>query len=72
MLFRSDEGDSPHDDEALARFLAELDDPKRQCVVDAYVEGYTHEQIAARLSKPIGTVKSWIRRGLLALKECLS
>jgi RNA polymerase sigma factor (sigma-70 family) len=67
-----DEGDSPHDDEALARCLAELDDPKRQCVVDAYVEGYTHEQIAARLSKPIGTVKSWIRRGLLALKECLS
>lgn len=64
--------ESTHDDEALARCLSELDDPKRQCVIDAYVEGYTHEQIAARLSKPIGTVKSWIRRGLLALKECLS
>lgn len=66
------DGDDRHDQEALARCLAELDDPKRQCVVDAYVEGYTHEQIARRLSKPIGTVKSWIRRGLLALKECLS
>lgn len=62
----------PHDEEALAHCLAQLDDPKRQCVVDAYVEGYTHEQIAQRLSKPVGTVKSWIRRGLLALKECLS
>ena len=62
----------PHDEEALAHCLAQLDDPKRQCVIDAYVEGYTHEQIAQRLSKPVGTVKSWIRRGLLALKECLS
>lgn len=62
----------PHDEEALAHCLAQLDDPKRQCVVDAYVEGYTHEQIAQKLSKPVGTVKSWIRRGLLALKECLS
>lgn len=62
----------PHDEEALAHCLAQLDDPKRQCVIDAYVEGYTHEQIAQKLSKPVGTVKSWIRRGLLALKECLS
>jgi len=62
----------PHDEEALAHCLAQLDDPKRQCVVDAFVEGYTHEQIAQKLSKPVGTVKSWIRRGLLALKECLS
>lgn len=62
----------PHDEEALAHCLAQLDDPKRQCVIDAYVEGYTHAQIAQRLNKPVGTVKSWIRRGLLALKECLS
>jgi len=64
--------DLTHDEEALAHCLAQLDDPKRQCVIDAYVEGYTHDQIAERMSKPVGTVKSWIRRGLLALKECLS
>lgn len=62
----------PHDEAALAHCLAQLDDPKRQCVIDAYVEGYTHDQIAQRMRKPVGTVKSWIRRGLLALKECLS
>jgi RNA polymerase sigma-70 factor (ECF subfamily) len=64
--------DAQHDEEALSRCLAQLDDSKRQCVMDAYVEGYTHEQIAHKLDKPVGTVKSWIRRGLLALKECLS
>jgi len=64
--------DLPHDEAALAHCLALLDDPKRQCVIDAFVEGHTHEQIASRLSKPVGTVKSWIRRGLIALKECLS
>jgi RNA polymerase sigma-70 factor (ECF subfamily) len=68
----SEPDELPHDEAALAHCLAQLDDPKRQCVVDAFVEGYTHEQIAARLSKPVGTVKSWIRRGLIALKECLS
>lgn len=61
-----------HDAEALDRCLAQLEPHKRQCVIDAYVEGYTHEQLAQRLEKPVGTVKSWIRRGLLALKECLT
>lgn len=64
--------DPDQDEAALERCLAQLDDSKRQCVIDAYVEGYTHEQIAHKLDKPVGTVKSWIRRGLLALKECLS
>lgn len=62
----------PHDEAALAHCLSQLDDPKRECVIEAFVEGYTHEQIAARRAKPVGTIKSWIRRGLIALKECLS
>ena len=57
---------------ALDRCLAALDERKRECIVCAFVEGYTHEQIATRIATPVGTVKSWIRRGLLALKECLS
>lgn len=57
---------------ALDRCLDALDERKRECIVCAFVEGYTHDQIATRLSTPVGTVKSWIRRGLLALKECLS
>ena len=37
----------------------------------AYYYGYTHEEIAARLPAPLGTVKSRIRRGLAQIKECL-
>lgn len=59
------------DGEALERCLEGLEPSRRQCIVYAFVEGYTHEQIAKALTTPVGTVKSWIRRGLLALKECL-
>jgi RNA polymerase sigma factor (sigma-70 family) len=65
-------GQPDGDPESLERCLEGLEPQRRQCVVYAFVEGYTHEQIAHTLATPIGTVKSWIRRGLLALKECLS
>lgn len=58
--------------ESIERCLGSLEERKRECIVYAFVEGYTHDQIAARLATPVGTVKSWIRRGLLALKECLA
>ena len=38
----------------------------------AFVEGRSHDEIARLTTNPLGSVKSWIRRGLLALKECLS
>lgn len=62
-----------HDDSAqLQDCLKTLEAKRRDCIVYAFVEGYTHEQIADTLATPVGTVKSWIRRGLLALKECMS
>jgi RNA polymerase sigma-70 factor (ECF subfamily) len=70
---RSDEDDDRGlDPDSLERCLQRLDEARRACVVHAFVDGYTHEQIAERLNTPLGTVKSWIRRSLLALKECLS
>lgn len=60
------------DAESLERCLQALDESKRQCIVHAFVDGFTHAQIADRLATPVGTVKSWIRRGLTALKGCLS
>ena len=57
---------------SLQRCLEALDEQRRNCVVLAFVDGYTQDEIAQKMSAPLGTVKSWIRRGLLALKECLS
>lgn len=62
----------PADTVALDRCMAALDDHKRACILHAFVDGYTHEQIARQLATPVGTVKSWIRRGLHSLKACLS
>lgn len=60
------------DADSLERCLARLDELRRACVMHAFVDGYTHEQIAQRLSTPLGTVKSWIRRSLASLKECMA
>jgi RNA polymerase sigma-70 factor (ECF subfamily) len=38
----------------------------------AFVNGLSHSQLSAKFCMPIGTVKSWIRRSLLGLKECLA
>lgn len=56
---------------ALWRCLKALDANQRRCVMLAFVDGFSHSDIAARLAAPIGTVKSWVRRGLLALRSCL-
>jgi RNA polymerase sigma-70 factor (ECF subfamily) len=56
---------------ALDRCLAELDPQPRQVIVYAYAYGYTHEELAAKFKAPLGTIKSWIRRGLDRLKLCL-
>ena len=43
----------------------------RKSILLAYYYGLTHEELAARLKTPLGTVKSWVRRGLNQLKGCL-
>ena len=60
------------DTDSLERCLQRLDEARRACVLHAFVDGYTHEQIAQRLQAPLGTVKSWIRRSLASLKECMA
>jgi RNA polymerase sigma-70 factor (ECF subfamily) len=56
---------------ALTRCLEALPAEQRRSVVLAYSHGLTHEDIAQRLSSPLGTVKSWVRRGLQALRRCM-
>jgi RNA polymerase sigma-70 factor, ECF subfamily len=58
--------------EALHRCLGLLDTERRRLIVMAFVEGLSHSELAEKLSVPLGTVKSWIRRSLLSLRECLA
>ncbi|KAA0969052.1 sigma-70 family RNA polymerase sigma factor [Aureimonas fodinaquatilis] len=77
-----DIGDRQHDAVAAYNALAEqdalrtclnrLDEPKRQAILLCYVTGLNHGEAAATMRAPLGTVKAWIRRGVVALQECLS
>lgn len=59
------------DNSALRACLEKLDAARRKIIVLAYTEGLSHGEIAARIGVPLGTIKSWIRRSLLSLRECL-
>lgn len=51
--------------------MAELQPATRQCIQLAFVFGLSHQQVSDHLSEALGSVKSWIRRGLDSLKRCL-
>ncbi len=56
---------------ALVGCMSELNMDQRNSISLAFFEGLTHEELAGRLSKPLGTVKAWVRRGIQSLKKCL-
>lgn len=51
--------------------LEQLDPVRRNCVFHAYVDGYSHHEIAQKTGAPLGTVKAWIKRSLTVLRECI-
>jgi RNA polymerase sigma-70 factor, ECF subfamily len=58
-------------DRQLDDCLLRLEAEPRQALVLAYHEGLTHAELAQRLRKPLGTIKAWLRRSLVRLKDCL-
>jgi RNA polymerase sigma-70 factor (ECF subfamily) len=60
------------DTQRLTECMRGLNEHQNRCIRLAFLDGLSHEEVAQTVSSPIGTVKSWIRRGLLALKTCLT
>lgn len=56
----------------LKACLEQLEAEPKRCVLLAFWQGLTHEELASRLDRPLGTIKSWVRRSLLRLKDCLA
>lgn len=52
--------------------MSELDTQKAQAVQGAYLQGESYAELAERLDVPLNTIRTWLRRSLIALKECLS
>jgi RNA polymerase sigma-70 factor (ECF subfamily) len=55
----------------LQNCLGELEQRQSQAIRAAFFDGFTYSELAERTEVPLGTMKSWVRRGLLRLKECL-
>lgn len=56
----------------LRHCIGELSAEQQQCMALAYYQGLSHAEVATHLAQPLGTVKSWLRRALMTLKDCLS
>jgi len=56
---------------AIARCLRALEAKQRQAIALAFYDGLSHAELAQHLREPLGTVKTWVRRGLAKLRSCL-
>lgn len=55
----------------VTKCLGLLPKTQERALILSYVYGYTHDEISGSMAKPVGTIKSWVRRAAIALKECL-
>ena len=71
----SESADEREDRRRAARWLKDcmsrLAAEERQSLVLAFEHGLSHGEIAAHLRRPLGTVKSWVRRGMTSLRSCV-
>jgi len=52
--------------------LGQLDVEKADAVRGAYLDGFSYEELATRYKVPLNTMRTWLRRSLMKLRECLS
>lgn len=63
--------ESAQERERLTTCMEELVERQRTMIRAAFLDGLTYTELAERESVPLGTMKSWIRRGLMRLRDCL-
>ncbi len=51
--------------------IARLEPQQGRAVKTAFFDGLTHSELATHMGVPLGTLKSWIRRAMIALKDCI-
>ena len=57
---------------ALAQCFSRLEGLHRQAIALAFYHDLSHSEVAERMKLPLGTVKTWVRRGLERLRSCLT
>lgn len=55
----------------IDRCMEELEAGRAQAVRSAYVEGLSYQELAEQYSVPLNTMRTWLRRSLIRLRECL-
>ena len=56
----------------LVQYLGQLEADKADAVRGAYLDGFSYEELATRHEVPLNTMRTWLRRSLMKLRECLS
>lgn len=56
----------------IKRCLEELDADRRAALQGAYLDGQSYQDLATRFDVPLNTMRTWLRRGLMALRECMA
>jgi len=67
-----DELEATDDHRRLQDVMKTLDPLKRKLIVAAYINGESREQLSARFGAPVNTIKTWLRRALLDIREGLA
>lgn len=55
----------------VAECLEELDEDRSSAIKGAYLNGDSYAELSARFEVPLNTMRTWLRRGLLSLRECM-
>ena len=51
--------------------LSRLEETQRRCLLDAYYDGFSREELAGRYGRPVNTIKTWLHRSAGMLRSCL-